>query len=99
MRIEMTVEDLIELERMLNRFNRLIGELIRGSMVRNSFHPWEIELLLDIDGCALEPKRKMETLRRYQKAVERQLEYGPGPPMKLSEFLQTRNNTRRSSIA
>jgi hypothetical protein len=98
MRIEMTVEDLIERERMLNRFNRLIGELIRGSMVRNTFHPWEIELLLDIDGCALEPKHKMETLRRYQRAVERQLEYGPGPPMKLSDFLQMRN-TRRSSIA
>ncbi len=94
----MTVEDLIERERMLNRFNRLIGELLKGTTVRNTFHPWEIELLLDIEGCALDLKRKSDTLRRYQKAVERQLDYGPGPPMKLSEFLQTRT-TRRPSIA
>ncbi len=93
----MNVDDLIERERMLSRFNRLIGELLRGSLVRNSFHPWEIEVLLDIEGCALEGKRKSEILRRYQKAVERQLEYGPGPPMKLSDFLQARN-TRRPSI-
>jgi hypothetical protein len=98
MGLVMTVEDLIERERMLNRFNRLISELLRGSMVRNTFHPWEIELLLDIEGCAIDLKRKSETLRRYQKAVERQLECGPGPPMKLSEFLQARS-TRRPSIA
>jgi hypothetical protein len=97
MRIVMNVDDLIERERMLSRFNRLIGELVRGSMVRNTFHPWEIELLLDIEACALEGKRKTETLRRYQRAVERQLEYGPGPPMKLSDYLQMRN-TRRPSI-
>jgi hypothetical protein len=94
----MTVEDLIERERMLNRFNRLIGELLRGSMVRNTFHPWEIELLVDIEACAIDLKRKSETLRRYQRAVGKQLECGPGPPMKLSDYLQMRN-TRRSSIA
>ena len=94
----MNVEDLIERERMMSRFNRLVGELLRGSVMRNTFHPWEIELLVDIEGCTLEPNRKAQTLRRYQKAVEHQLDYGPGPPMKLSEFLQVRN-TRRSSIA
>jgi hypothetical protein len=29
----------------------------------------------------------MEILRQYQRAVEKQMEMGPGPPMKLSEFL------------
>ena len=75
-------------ELMLNRFRRLIGELQRGSITRNDFHPWEIELLLDIETCQLERRRKADVLRQYQKAVERQLEMGGGPPMKLSEFLQ-----------
>ena len=75
---------------MLNRFRRLVSELQRGSISRNDFHPWEIELLLDIETCHLERKRKVDILRQYQRAVERQLEMGSGPPMKLSEFLQLR---------
>jgi hypothetical protein len=93
----MTVDELIENERTLSRFHRLVRELARGAVVQNTFQPWEIELLLDIEACVLEPKVRNETLRRYQKAVERQLEQGPGPPMKLSTFLQTRS-TRRPSM-
>jgi hypothetical protein len=43
-----------------------------------------------LEVCALEPRRRMDTLRQYQRAVERQMETGPGPPMKLSEFLARR---------
>ncbi|HLK69225.1 MAG TPA: hypothetical protein VKU19_37590 [Bryobacteraceae bacterium] len=93
-----TADDLIELELMLNRFNRLIAELIRGTIVRNSFQPWEVEILLDIETCTLEPRKRVDILRQYQKAVTRQLETGPGPPMKLSEYLQVRT-TRRPKIA
>jgi hypothetical protein len=92
-----TAEDLVQLELMLNRFNRLITELIRGAIVRNSFQPWEVEILVDIETCAVEPRKRMDILRQYQKAVTRQLETGPGPPMKLSEYLQQRM-TRRPSI-
>src|SRR5437763_15745107 len=46
-----TANDLVELEIMLGRFNRLIGELARGAITRNNFAPWEIELLVDIDTC------------------------------------------------
>jgi len=42
-------EDLIELELLRNRFNRLMNELARGEIVRNSFQPWEVEILLDIE--------------------------------------------------
>ena len=59
-------------------------------MTRNDFHPWEVDILLDIESCQLERGRKEETLRRYLQAVERQLETSPGPPMKLSEFLKLR---------
>ena len=39
-------------ERQLNRFRRLMGELTKGETTRNSFEPWEIELLLDFDASA-----------------------------------------------
>ncbi len=94
----MTADDLIQLELMLNRFNRLIGELMRGSIVRTTFHPWEVGLLLDMETCQIEPRKRQEILRQYQKAVQKQMETGPGPPMKLSEFLQLRM-TRRPSVA
>ena len=86
----MSAEDLIEQELMLNRFNRLIGEVMRGALARNSFQSWEVEILVDLDQCELDRRRRLEILRQYQKAVERQLTNGPGPPMKLSEFLATR---------
>jgi len=90
-------DELIELELMLNRFNRLLGELMRGAIERNAFQAWEVEILLDMENCQLEPRRRLEILRQYQKAVERQMETGPGPPMKLSEYLQLRM-TRRPSM-
>ena len=93
----MVAEDLIELELMLNRFRRLVGELMRGEMARNSFQPWEVDILLDVESCSVESRQRLEILRRYQKAVEKQMETGPGPPMKLSEFLQLRS-TRRPTI-
>ena len=83
-------DDLVEREMMLNRFNRLMGEIMRGAIIRNSFQPWEIDLLLDIEICPLDRRRRSEVLRQYQKAVERQLDAGPGPPMKFSEFLTMR---------
>jgi hypothetical protein len=93
-----TADDLVELELMLNRFNRLIGEVLRGSIARTTFQPWEIELLLDLQSCELEPRRRQEILRQYQRAVQKQMEIGPGPPMKLSTFLQLKM-TRRPSVA
>ncbi|HUK15508.1 MAG TPA: hypothetical protein VLW65_03810 [Bryobacteraceae bacterium] len=93
----MVAEDLIELELMLNRFRRLVSELMRGEMARNSFQPWEVDILLDVESCSVESRQRLEILRRYEKAVEKQMETGPGPPMKLSEFLQLRA-TRRPTI-
>ena len=93
----MTADDLVERELMFNRFQRLIVEVLRGETRRTVFQPWEMELLLDIEGCALEPKRRTGTLRQYLRAVERQLDRGPGPPMKLSEFLENRRRGRPTS--
>jgi len=92
----MTARDLVEQEQMLNRFQRLLGELIHGTVVRNSFLPWEIDLMLDFQECSLPPRRRSEILRQYARAVTRQMETGPGPPMKLSAFLALREKRRQA---
>jgi len=93
----MVGDDLIEREIMLNRFRKLVGELIRGSISRNSFQSWELEILMDYHNCPLTPRHRQETLRQYQRAVEKQLEMGPGPPMKFSDFLQQKMTRRPST--
>ncbi len=65
-------------------------------MKRNTFRPWEIELLLDIDACDLNGSNRRETLRRYQRAVKRQVERGAPKPMLLSEYLAKRKSKRRT---
>jgi hypothetical protein len=62
-------------------------ELIRGNMNRNTFQPWEIQILLDIEACQIREPVKRETLRRYQKAVQRAMEKGAPTPLPLSEYL------------
>ena len=74
-------------EAILSQFNRLIRELLRGQINRNTFRPWEVELLLDIEDCGLRESSKEATLRRYQRAVQRQMERGATAPVKLSEYL------------
>lgn len=91
-----SVDEFEQREIQLNRFRRLIGELMRGEINRNSFAPWEIELMVDFESCQLPSRRRMDVLRQYQKAVERQLETGPGPPIKLSHFLILREQRRNA---
>jgi hypothetical protein len=91
-------EDIIALELMLNRFRKLMAEILRGSIPRTTFQPWEVDILLDMQTCAIDSRRRGDILRQYHKAVEKQLETGPGPPMKLSEYIQLRM-TRRPKIA
>jgi hypothetical protein len=79
-------------EVMMNRFNKLLQELIRGTMTRNTFQPWEIDILLDIEACQLREVVRRETLRRYQKAVQRAMEKGAPTPFKLSEYLSNKKH-------
>jgi len=79
----------------LHQFNRLMQELLRGEFKRNCFRPWEIELLLDMEDCNLRQANRREILRRYQKAVQRDLQRGAASVMKLSEYLD-RLRTRRA---
>jgi hypothetical protein len=84
----------LDSEARLNRFNRLMQELIRGNMNRNTFQPWEIELLLDIEACQLREPVKRETLRRYQKAVQRAMDKGAPTPFRLSEYLSNKKSAQ-----
>jgi hypothetical protein len=87
-------DSLPDSDAVLAQFNRLLQELLRGNMHRNTFRPWEIELLLDIESCNLREASKRETLRRYQKAVQRHMEKGARLPLKLSEYLTSVKNKR-----
>lgn len=86
-------------EIVLARFNRLMQELLRGAMNRNTFRPWEIEILLDIEACNLRDAGKKDILRRYQKAVQRAMEKGAQTPMKLSEYLGSLKAARSGTAA
>ncbi|HLG98759.1 MAG TPA: hypothetical protein VKX49_20780 [Bryobacteraceae bacterium] len=84
-------------EVVLNRFNKLLQDLVRGTLNRNTFQSWEIEILLDIETCNVKEPVKRETLRRYQKAVQRSMEKGARSPLKLSEYLEGKKSAARKS--
>jgi len=87
----------IESEAKLTQFNRLIQDLLKGNMNRNTFRPWEITLLLDIEACALATGNRREVLRRYQKAVQRNYDRGETSLLRLSEYLENLKNKRKAS--
>jgi hypothetical protein len=97
-RASFELEREIDADTLLTQFNRLVQELLRGNISRNTFRPWEIELLLDIETCQLKDGQKRETMRRYQRAVQRQMEKGATTPMKLSEYLEA-NRLKREGTA
>jgi hypothetical protein len=83
---------------LLLRFNQLIRDVENGETDRNSFRPWEVEILVDMQTCQLGSDRK-RVLRRYQKAVQRSLDRGATRPLKLSEYLTNSRRERRQSAA
>ena len=81
------------------RFRRLMREIESGALMRNSFHPWEVDLIVDLEQCQIRANRR-RLLRRYQKAAVRSLEMGAQRPLKLSEYLaRTRARRPRASAA
>ncbi len=89
------IDTLPDSETVLAQFNRLIQELLRGNMNRNTFRQWEIDLLLDIESCEMKDANKREMLRRYQKAVQRHMDRGARLPLKLSEYLEAQRSRRQ----
>jgi hypothetical protein len=81
-------------ERTANRFHRLLRELEQGAILRTTFEPWEMELLLDVEQVPLKGARRWSALRQYRAAGVRRIE-GGALPIKLSEFLAQREQARR----
>jgi hypothetical protein len=92
---EVRAEELVALEAQITQFNRLIQDLLKGSLNRNTFHPWEIDVLLDIEGCQLSSSNRREVLRRYQRAVQRNYERGSTSLLLLSDYLDQARSKRR----
>jgi hypothetical protein len=84
-------EPIFALEARLHQFNRLMQEILRGRIQRNTFQPWEVEILLDIESCALRDSNRREVLRRYQKAANRYVDRGGRSLLKLSEYLDKKH--------
>ena len=91
-------DSLPDSDAILAQFNRLMQELIRGNLQRNTFRPWEIELLLDIESCSVRENHRKDVLKRYQKAVQRSMEKGARMPMTLSEYLESVRLKRASRV-
>lgn len=80
-----------ELESRLYQFNKLMQELLRGRIQRNTFQSWEVEILLDIEACSLRDSNRREILRRYQRAANRYVDRGGRSLLKLSEYLDKKH--------
>ncbi len=92
----MEILSAFELESRLNSLDKLIADLISGQFRRNTFQPWEIAILLDIQACNLGDANKKELLRRYQKAAHRWFDRGGRTMLLLSDYLAKRH--RRSPV-
>ncbi len=78
----------------LDQFNFLMEELLRGSLRRSKFRPWEIDILLDLESCNLSGSAKLEALCEYQSVVQAHLAEGAHLPPRFSEYLERREATR-----
>src|SRR5260370_39007463 len=69
------------------RFNRLVQDLVTGHLQRNSFLPWHVDLLLEIESSPFRRSELKKVLRRYQRAVNRFVEPVGHQPFQLSEYI------------
>jgi len=93
-----TPDNQLDSETVLARFNRLMQDLLRGSVRRNTFLPWEVDLMLDIEQCPLRDGPLRRELQRYQVAVRRRMTKGERIPLKCSEYLSSRSSGGNLSI-
>jgi hypothetical protein len=77
-------------------FCQLIQQLIAGNVRRNTFTPWEMELLLDLQTVYMRKSSRPEMLRRYLRVVQRQMASGAGMPERFASFFEMENQSRKT---
>ncbi|MCU1291947.1 MAG: hypothetical protein JWP08_797 [Bryobacterales bacterium] len=80
----------------MTALHQLVQEIIGGSVRRNTFTQWELELLLDLQLCSIRKGTRSETLRRYLRAVQQEFTRGSVSPLRLSAFLDAENQRSRA---
>lgn len=83
----------------MTALHQLVQDIIGGSMRRNTFSQWELELLLDLQTCGIRKGSRSETLRRYLRAVQQHYAQGARGPLRLSTFLDRENGKSRVNAA
>ncbi|MGI8960440.1 MAG: hypothetical protein ACR2IV_11890 [Bryobacteraceae bacterium] len=78
-------------------FNQLVQELISGTVQRHVFTQWELELLLDLQTCAIRKCSRADVLRRYLKAVQQHFNENASTLLRLSAFVEQEGRHRTSS--
>jgi hypothetical protein len=77
-------------------FCQLIQQLIAGNVRRNTFTQWEMELLLDLQMVYMRKSSRPEMLRRYLRAVQRQMASGAAAPERFTSFFETESQLRKT---
>jgi hypothetical protein len=78
-------------------FCQLVQQLIANSVRRHTFTQWEMELLLDVQMAPVRKSSRSDTLRRYLKEVQLEMQSGAPSPQRFSKFFE--NEARRKGLA
>jgi hypothetical protein len=70
------------------RFNRLIRSVLDGDLKGNSFQPWELEIILDLERWPLPQAEFRRAILRYQRYGNRCLCKGAAVPQTISDYFQ-----------
>ncbi len=81
----------------MTALHQLVQDILGGSVRRNTFTQWELELLLDLQTCGIRKGSRSETLRRYTRAVQQHYAQGATGPLRLSAFLDRENQRSRAN--
>ena len=78
---------------------QLVQQLALGTVRRNTFSQWEMTLLLDFQMLPVRKSSRPEFLKRYLKAVHRELSVGAVTPPRLFSFYENESRSRATKAA
>ncbi|HEX4168805.1 MAG TPA: hypothetical protein VHZ55_25355 [Bryobacteraceae bacterium] len=78
-------------------FCQLVQQLAAGNVRRYTFTKWEIDLLLDLQMARMRRSSRPDALRRYLKAIHRQMASGgASAPLRFARFWENETQPRIS---